>query len=384
MTTQRVQSPKTAQPHTNVAIIGCGKGGKALMEMFTGDVLVHIAGIAEVSPTALGLPLAKKLGIPVRKNFHALLNSLDIDLVIDVSGDPTVEAALLNINRPDMAVIGGPNAKYMWQLIDAQIRAQQETEQQLNKYQRLARLHIKEAASAVSEERTRIACDIHDGLIQTLVGLNYKLDLCQTLAGQDSSQCLDVLAEIKTQLKSSIEEARYVIFNLRPLTAGHLDMISAVKNYLQSFEAQTHTKTVFRSEGQVRALDSKTKIFLFRIIQEALSNTRKHAKATQIEVSIDIQNDRVLTSIVDDGVGFDAEKAVQNTFTWDSFGLRAIIERARIIGGDATITSQLGNGTRITVESPINRPRTKTSTRSPRPVLSLKKSASHTRKNRHG
>ena len=384
MTTQRVQSPKTAQPHTNVAIIGCGKGGKALMEMFTGDVLVHIAGIAEVSPTALGLPLAKKLGIPVRKNFHTLLNSLDIDLVIDVSGDPTVEAALLNINRPDMAVIGGPNAKYMWQLIDAQIRAQQETEQQLNKYQRLARLHIKEAASAVSEERTRIACDIHDGLIQTLVGLNYKLDLCQTLAGQDSSQCLDVLAEIKTQLKSSIEEARYVIFNLRPLTAGHLDMISAVKNYLQSFEAQTHTKTVFRSEGQVRALDSKTKIFLFRIIQEALSNTRKHAKATQIEVSIDIQNDRVLTSIVDDGVGFDAEKAVQNTFTWDSFGLRAIIERARIIGGDATITSQLGNGTRITVESPINRPRTKTSTRSPRPVLSLKKSASHTRKNRHG
>ncbi|HHZ82754.1 MAG TPA: hypothetical protein EYN60_01830, partial [Nitrospirales bacterium] len=379
-----VQSKKTAQPHTNVAIIGCGKGGKALMEMFTGDVLVHIAGIAEVSPTALGLPLAKKLGIPVRKNFHALLNSLDIDLVIDVSGDPTVEAALLNINRPDMAVIGGPNAKYMWQLIDAQIRAQQETEQQLNKYQRLARLHVKEAASAVSEERTRIACDIHDGLIQTLVGLNYKLDLCQTLAGQDSSQCLDVLAEIKTQLKSSIEEARYVIFNLRPLTAGHLDMISAVKNYLQSFEAQTHTKTVFRSEGQVRALDSKTKIFLFRIIQEALSNTRKHAKATQIEVSIDIQNDRVLTSIVDDGVGFDAEKAVQNTFTWDSFGLRAIIERARIIGGDATITSQLGNGTRITVESPINRPRTKTSTRSPRPVLSLKKSASHTRKNRHG
>ncbi|HIN33201.1 MAG TPA: hypothetical protein EYM83_04570 [Nitrospirales bacterium] len=168
------------------------------------------------------------------------------------------------------------------------------------------------------------------------------------------------------------------------MTAGHLDMISAVKNYLQSFEAQTHTKTVFRSEGHVRALDSKTKIFLFRIIQEALSNIRKHAKATQIEVSIDIQNDRVLTSIVDDGVGFDAEKAVQNTFTWDSFGLRAIIERARIIGGDATITSQLGNGTRITVESPINRPRTKTATRSPRPVLSLKKSASHTRKNRHG
>jgi len=383
MATQRVQSKKTS-PRTNVAIIGCGKGGKALMEMFTGDVLVHIAGIAEVSPTALGLPLAKKLGIPVRKNFHTLLNSLDIDLVIDVSGDPTVEATLLNINRPDMAIIGGPNAKYMWQLIDAQVRAQQETERQLTKYQRLARLHVKEAAAAVSEERTRIACDIHDGLIQTLVGLNYKLDLCQTLAKQDSAQCLEVLTEIKTQLKSSIEEARYVIFNLRPLIAGHLDMIPAVKNYLKSFEAQAHIKTVFRFEGHERALESKTKIFLFRIIQEALNNIRKHAKATQVEVSIDIQNDRVITSIVDNGIGFDAEMAFQNTFTWDSFGLRAIIERARIIGGDATIKSQRGNGTRITVESPINRPRTKTSTRSPRPVLSLAKSASTTRKKRHG
>ena len=383
MATQRAQS-KTTEPPTNVAIIGCGNGGKALMEMFTGDALVHIVGIAEVSPTAVGLPLAKTLGIPVRKNFHTLLNSHDIDLLIDVSGNPTVEAALLNVNRPNMAVIGGPNAKYMWQLIDARIRAQQETERQLNKYQRLARLHVKEAASAVSEERTRIACDIHDGLIQTLVGLNYKLDLCQTIAGQYSAQCLDVLTEIKTQLKSSIEEARYVIFNLRPLLSGQLDMIPAVKNYLKSFEAQVHIKTIFRSEGHEQTLDSKTKIFLFRIIQESLSNIRKHAKATLVEVSLDIQNDRVLTTIVDNGIGFDAEMAFQNTFTWDSFGLRAIIERARIIGGDATIESQPGNGTRITVESPINRPRSKTSTRSTRPTLSVAKGVSHTRKKRHG
>ena len=383
MATQRVQ-PKKTDSVTNVAIIGCGNGGKALMEMFSGDALVRIVGIAEVSPTAVGLPLAKKLSIPVRKNFRTLLNAHDIDLVIDVSGNPTVEAALLRVNRPDMAVIGGPNAKYMWQLIDARIRAKQETERQLNKYQRLARLYVKEAASAVSEERTRIACDIHDGLIQTLVGLNYKLDLCQTLAAQDSTQCLEVLTEIKTQLKSSIEEARYVIFNLRPLLSDRLNMIPAVKNYLKSFEAQAHIKTVFRAEGHERALDSKTKIFLFRIIQESLSNIRKHAKATLVEVSVDIQSDRVLTTIVDNGVGFDAEMTFQNTFTWDSFGLRAIIERARIIGGDATIESQHGNGTRITVESPIHRPRSKTSTRTSRPILSVAKSASHTRKKHHG
>ncbi|MBQ28152.1 MAG: hypothetical protein CMH81_08475 [Nitrospiraceae bacterium] len=383
MTPQHVQSKKP-EPLTNVAIIGCGNGGKALMEMFAGDALVRIVGIAEISPTAMGVPLAKKLGIPIRKNFRTILNSSDIDLVIDVSGNPTVEAALLNVNRPDMAIIGGPNAKYMWQLIDARIRAKQETEQQLNKYQHLARLYVKEAASAVSEERTRIACDIHDGLIQTLVGLNYKLDLCQALAEQDSAQCLEVLTEIKTQLRSSIEEARYVIFNLRPLLSSQLDMIPAVKNYLKSFEAQARIKTVFWSEGHERALGSKTKIFLFRIIQESLSNVRKHAKATQVKVSVDIQNHRVLTTIEDNGIGFDAEMAFQNAFTWDSFGLRAIIERARIIGGDATIESQHGNGTRITVESPISRPRSKTSTRSSLPMVSSVKRVSRIKKKHRG
>ncbi len=301
-----------------------------------------------------------------------------------MSGDPTVEAALLNINRPSMAIIGGPNAKYMWQLIDAQIQAQQETAQQLKKYQRLARLHVKEAASAVSEERTRIACDIHDGLIQTLVGLNYKLDVCQTLATQDSIRCLDVLTEVKAQLKSSIEEARYVIFNLRPLLSDQLNMIPAVKNYLKSFEAQTHIKTVFQSAGREQSLDSKTKIFLFRIIQESLSNTRKHAKATRVEVSFDIQNDHITTTIVDNGIGFDADVAFQDTFTWDSFGLRAIVERARIIGGDATITSKRGQGTKIIVESPINQPRLKTSLRKPLSAHNTAKNSSPIRKKIHG
>ena len=110
MTAQRVQSKKH-ELGTNVAIIGCGKGGTALMEMFAGDASVRMVGIAEVSPTAIGLPFAKKLGIPIRKNFRTLLNSRNIDLVIDVSGNPTVETALLNVNRPDMAVIGGPKRK---------------------------------------------------------------------------------------------------------------------------------------------------------------------------------------------------------------------------------------------------------------------------------
>ncbi len=383
MPTSRVHTQQK-ETLTHVAIIGCGKGGQALMEMFAGDTQVRIVGIAETNPDATGLPLAKKLKIPVRKHYRTLIKSRDIDLVIDVSGNPEVETSLLTIDRPGMAVIGGPNAKYMWQLIDARMRAQQETERQLNKYQRLARLYVKEAASAVSEDRTRIACEIHDGLIQTLVGLNYKLDLCQTLATQDSEQCLEILTQIKTQLKSSIEEARYVIFNLRPLFSGQLDIIPAVQNYLKSFETQTHIKIVFRTNGHERALDSKTKIFLFRIIQESLANVQKHAKATRVDVTVDIQQDRLRATISDDGIGFDAETALTTRFSWDSFGLRAIIERARLIGGDATIESTPKNGTRITLESPINRPRSKTSPRSSAPIFSLAADAPPTRRKRNG
>ncbi len=323
------------------------------MEILAPDPLVRIVGIAEINPEAPGLALAKRLRIPVTTNYHDLLKMQRVDLIIDVSGAAQVGRTLQKFHRMGVTVIGGASAKFMWELIEARVRATAEIEKTLTKYQALYQLYVKEATTAVGEERTRIACEIHDGLVQSLAGVNFKLELCQELARQDPGACQATLQETKTQLKLAIQEARQVIFNLRPLQYDRMELVPGLTNYLKSYETQTHIKTEFTVTGDEHRLYPRTKIFLFRIVQEALSNVEKHAKADRATVHLAIANNRLTVTIEDNGIGFDVEAVSRDPEKWDHFGLRGILERARLVGGDATISSKKGQGTRIVIEVPM-------------------------------
>jgi two-component system sensor histidine kinase DegS len=340
---------------THVAIIGAGRGGTALMEIFAKDPLVQIVGVAEINSKAPGVPLARGLGIPVMRDYRELLEMELVDLIIDVTGNEEVEAVLRDFHRMGVTVIGGASAKFMWQLIEARIRATAEIERTLSRYQSLYRLYVKEAGAAVTEERTRIACEIHDGLVQSLAGVNFKLDLCLGQIRKDPKACQAILRETRAQLKLAIQEARQVIFNLRPLHYDKLELIPALTNYLKSYETQYHIKTEFSVAGDETTLFPKTKIFLFRIVQEALSNVQKHAKAGQVGVQLVIRRDALTATIKDDGVGFDLDAISRDPEKWDHFGVRGIIERARLVGGEARIDSKKGGGTRIVIEVPLVR-----------------------------
>jgi two-component system sensor histidine kinase DegS len=339
----------------HVAIIGAGRGGTALMEIFAQDPLVEVVGIAEIDPEAPGIKLARKLKVPVTRDYRELLALQLVDLIIDVTGNAEVERVLQDFHRMGVTVIGGASAKFMWQLIEARIRATAEIEKALNRYQSLYRLYVKEAGAAVTEERTRIACEIHDGLVQNLAGVNFKLDLCEELIAKDPEASQRTLRETRAQLKMAIKEARQVIFNLRPLHYDKMELIPALTNYLKSYETQYHVKTEFSAQGDETTLFPKTKIFLFRIVQEALSNVQKHAKADRVSVEVTIRPKRLTAMIADTGVGFDVEAISQDPEKWDHFGLRGIVERARLVGGDAKIESKKGRGTRITIDVPLQK-----------------------------
>ncbi|MFO0766512.1 MAG: histidine kinase [Nitrospiraceae bacterium] len=163
-----------------------------LMEIFATDPLVRIVGVAEINPNAPGLGLAKRLKIPVTRNYRRLLSLERINLVIDVSGNAEIGEYLMDFHRMGVTVIGGASAKFMWRLIKARIRATAEIEKTLNKYQSLYRLYVKETGAAVTEERTRIACEIHDGLVQSLAGVNFKLELCRTTPERPEGKSCDV------------------------------------------------------------------------------------------------------------------------------------------------------------------------------------------------
>ncbi len=249
---------------TNVAIFGAGRGGTSLIEIFRNDPLVKIIGIAEFNPKAPGVQLARQLSIPVTPDYRKLLKSKKVDLLIDVTGDPEVERVLLELRRPGVAVIGGPSAKFMWQLIEERIRGQEAIERHLSEYQALYRLYVKEVSLAILEERAQIAWDIHDGLVQTLVGLTFKMDHCQELLEKDPLLCREKLSEGRRHLKEAIQEARQVIFNLKPLSFDHLELFPALKKYIRSYEHQYKIKASVQTLGKEERIFPKSKIVIFR------------------------------------------------------------------------------------------------------------------------
>ena len=350
---QRARRNTPISGATKVAIIGAGRGGTALMEIFATDPLVQIVGVAECDPKAPGLGLAKQLNIPIMRDYRQLLAMERVDLIIDVSGDREVWQFLQDFHRMGVTIIGGASAKFMWELIEARIRATAEIEKTLNKYQSLYRLYVKETGAAVTEERTRIACEIHDGFVQSLAGVNFKLDLCQQLIRKNSRAGLATLKETKAQLKLAIQEARQVIFNLRPLHYDKMELIPALTNYFKSYQTQTHIATKFSVTGDEQILFPRTKIFLFRIIQEALSNVEKHAKADRVSIKLDIDMDLLRVTISDNGIGFDLETVLRDPEKWDHFGIKGILERARLVGGEGHVQSKPGKGTKIIVEVPL-------------------------------
>jgi len=339
---------------SRVAIIGAGHGGTALMEIFAEDPLVTVVGVAEIRPLTRGIRLAKKLGIPVVRRYQDFLKMKDVDLVIDVTGNLEVEHELLEVQIPHLAIVGGASAKFMWQLIEARIRASGEIESTLTRYQSLFRLYVKEEAEgAVDDERTRIACEIHDGLVQTLVGVNLKMERVRELVSEDPSKGLTMLNQTTVQLKHGIQEAREVVYNLRPGQYDQLALIPALSNYLTSYEREYPIRTTFEGTGDESQLNPKTKVFVFRMVQEALSNVAKHAKATKVVVTVHLKKDLLEAKVSDNGQGFNVPAEGQNPGKWDHFGVKSMKERARMLGGEVRWVSKPRTGTTVEISVPL-------------------------------
>ncbi len=126
-----------------VALIGAGQGGSALLELFYNDPLVKIIGVADTRPHAPGIKLARRLRIPVTTDYRKLLNQKRLDLVIDVTGKKEVEKALDKIKPTDVEIMGGTSAYFMWQLIEERIKSKEEIERLLFEYQSLYELGLK-------------------------------------------------------------------------------------------------------------------------------------------------------------------------------------------------------------------------------------------------
>jgi len=214
-------------------------------------------------------------------------------------------------------------------------------------------LHEHLLGEAVVEERVRIARELHDGLAQVIGYANTQTlavrRLVQSGRTDAATRELDAMSEALRGVYTDIREA---IVGLRLATGGPPGLCPSIGSYLESFERMTGIDTSFEDDegvGDLR-LPQAVEIQLLRIVQEALTNVRKHARASRVAVRLAASPDNVVVEVEDDGVGLPEGNATPTG--WPRLGLRTMGERAAAVGGSFAIEST-GRGTAVTVVVPV-------------------------------
>ena len=251
--------------------------------------------------------------------------------------------------RDEAVYVVGTGTAPHWRGIMLDITAQKEAEEKLRWSLEVLRRTLQERRelaqrleSAQEEERRRIAADIHDDPIQAMSAVDLRLQL---LAASPGNAAAAELTELHETVTRSIERLRSLLFELRPTALDRDGLVPALSVYLE----HTGSDPGWSFEV-VDALDAEPppemRAILYRIAQEAVTNARKHAAASRVDVSVTGSRDGVTIEIRDDGRGFDVEEAMRPRP--GHLGLSTMIERAELLGGRCHISSGPGRGTAVT------------------------------------
>ncbi|MFB5266737.1 sensor histidine kinase [Paenibacillus enshidis] len=208
---------------------------------------------------------------------------------------------------------------------------------------------------AQEEERKRISREIHDGPAQLLAHLVLRAEIVERmLAKQEFKMVQDEIIDLKRQVRSSLEEMRKVIFNLRPMALDDLGLIPTLRKYVQDFEEKTKIRAIFETRGKEHRLSSAMEAAIYRLIQEGLTNAAKHAYPTFVLVEITYQAQLVKIVVQDNGLGFKPELFEQKGKDHNHFGLIGMRERVELLEGRMEIESAENQGTKIVIHIPTN------------------------------
>jgi signal transduction histidine kinase len=206
---------------------------------------------------------------------------------------------------------------------------------------------------AIAEERRRIAREIHDGLAQDLASLRFRARLWHQLVDEDPARMHVELDGLRELLSREIREVRRSIFALRAVALDELGFYPALEQFAQGFGEQNQLHVELRISGPQHRLPPSLEPVLFRIVQEALNNVGKHARAETAWVTLDLRGEASLTLTVrDDGVGLDPS-VLDGAVRLGHLGMKQMRERVEALDGDFGIESQASVGTTIRVVLPL-------------------------------
>lgn len=202
-------------------------------------------------------------------------------------------------------------------------------------------------------ERQRISREMHDGPAQTLTNLMHKTELCIKLIDKDKIRTRLELQSLKNVVRTTINDTRRIIYNLRPMSIDDLGLIPTLERYIETIQEEETFKiilNVINEEYQVKPIINLT---LFRIVQEAINNIKKHANAKQVVINVIYKENLIELKVTDDGIGFNIELIENKKEINRGFGLSIMKERINLLSGYIKIESNINNGTTYIIKVPI-------------------------------
>jgi signal transduction histidine kinase len=212
--------------------------------------------------------------------------------------------------------------------------------------------------TAQEEERKEISRELHDEVVQTLIGINVELSALSKMGAVSAEILKDKVGHTQRLVETSVNAVHRFARGLRPAVLDDLGLIPALHAYSRSFAAKGEIKIKLTAFGGVEALGDAERTVLFRVAQEALTNVGRHANATEVHLSITQVGKTIRMEIKDNGKSFH----VGNTLAKNNnkrLGLVGMNERIEMIGGTLVIESAPGQGTTVRAEIPFNLPKAK-------------------------
>jgi len=197
----------------------------------------------------------------------------------------------------------------------------------------------------MTQERNRIAREIHDSLGHTLTIVNVQIEAARVVMGSDPDRALDALNKAQDLTQKGLTRVRESVAALRESPVSKRPLGEAIASLVQ--EAQSSgIVTEFKVAGEPQTLENKVALALYRAAQEGLTNVRRHARASRVDVLLDFQPAEVRLEVRDNGVG--AAK------TSEGFGLLGIRERMQLLGGGLEINTGVGKGFCLMASVPMS------------------------------
>lgn len=212
---------------------------------------------------------------------------------------------------------------------------------------------VIQTIEAQESERQRLAQQMHDGPAQSLTNLILQAEIVERLFDAEPSRARTELGQLKTSANVTFQRVRDFIFALRPMMLDDLGLLPTLRRYTQQFETVNKLPVTLALNGD-RALAPYIEVTIFRSVQELLTNVAKHANATRVQVTVDLNAEPTVVIVEDDGSGFDAATVLARARERGGSGLVMLEKRVEMLGGNINYQSATGRGTRVRVLIPSN------------------------------